>query len=66
MFAENIKKKITLLIICPGKCQVFASVEQLKLSGHLTYNVNKVGNNAKTVYSVISLYVFFKVVKVKK
>lgn len=41
-------------------------MEQLKLSGHLTHNVNKVGNNTKTVSSVIHLCVLFKAVKVKK
>lgn len=60
MLAENIKKKISVDLFS-GKYQGFASEEQLKLSGHLTHNVNKKGNNAKTVSSVICLYVFSKV-----
>lgn len=63
ILAEKIKKNKFSFDIFSGKCQGFASVEQLKLSGHLTHNVNKVGNNAKTVSSVICLYVFSKVSK---
>lgn len=65
MLAENIKKKFTVDLFS-GKCQSSASVEQLKLSRHLTHSVNKVGNSARTVSSVVCLYVFFKGIQVKK